>query len=88
MKKQIINKGALTVWPIKDLLLYDKKISPTAMRIKNDLFVFERWEITWQIEKKICWFDSFTMLIGERQKRRLKLIRKLHKLPIFYIGRD
>ena len=83
MKKQIINKGALTVWPIKDLLLYDKKISPTTMRIKNDLFVFERWEITWQIEKKICWFDSFTMLIGERQKRRLKLIRKLHKLPIF-----
>ena len=58
------------------------------MRIKNDLFVFERWEITWQIEKKICWFDRFTMLIGERQKRRLKLIRKLHKLPIFYIGRD
>ena len=62
MKKQIINKGALTVWPIKDLLLYDKKISPTAMRIKNDLFVFERWEITWQIEKKYadsiglqCW---------------------------------
>ena len=46
MKKQIINKSALTVWPIKDLLLYDKKISPTAMRIKNDLFVFERWEIT------------------------------------------
>ena len=46
MKKQIINKGALTVWPIKDLLLYDKKISPTAMRLKNDLFVFERWEIT------------------------------------------
>ena len=26
------------------------------------------------------------MLIGERQKRRLKLIRKLHKLPIFYLG--
>ena len=32
------------------------------MRIKNDLFVFERWEITWQIEKKYadliglqCW---------------------------------
>ena len=45
-KKQIINKGALTVWPIKDLLLYNKKISPTAMRIENDLFVFERWEIT------------------------------------------
>ena len=46
MKKQIINKGALTVWPITDLLFYDKKISATAMRIKNDLFVFERWEIT------------------------------------------
>ena len=55
------------------------------MRMKNDLFIFERWEITWKI-KKTCWSDRFTMLMGERLKRRLKLIKKLLKLPIFFLS--
>ena len=52
------------------------------MRIKNDLFVFECWEPTRQIEKK-SWFDRFAMFMGKRQKLLLKLIRKLHKLQFF-----
>ena len=37
----------------KIYLLYSKRISPTTERIKNELFVFERLEIIWQIKQKL-----------------------------------
>ena len=52
----------------------------------NMLRVFWAPDITWQIGKKNSWFNRFTLLMGKRQKHWLKLIRKLHKLPIFFLG--
>ena len=46
-------------------------------------FFFECWILLDKLEKN-SWFNRFTLLMGQRQKRWLKLIRKLHKLPIFY----
>ena len=42
------------------------------------------WKLFGKLKKS--WFNRFALLMGKRQKRWLKLIRKLHKLPIFFFG--
>ena len=80
------NEGALTVWSVKDLLTVWRKDLADFKENQEWIVCIRALGNYLTHRKKSSWFDRFTLLMGKRQKRRLKLIRKLHKLPIFSLG--